>query len=155
MINSFTGQYRFLSNFWKCPVVYDGLVYPTAEHAYQAAKTTDLLLRETIRSMPRPGQAKKAGSEIKDTILPGWFDVTPAGKTLRYEVMKQIVNNKFSAPNFDIIRALMKTRGQKLEEGNSWGDTFWGVYSRTRQGDNHLGKILMEIRDVRYKDYRP
>lgn len=39
MINSFMGKYRFLSNFWPCKVIFNGLEYPSTEHAYQAAKT--------------------------------------------------------------------------------------------------------------------
>lgn len=30
-------------------------------------------------------------------------------------------------------------------EVNNWGDTYWGVCNGI--GDNHLGKILMKIRD--------
>ena len=38
MIRSFTGEYRFLSNFFPSPVEFEGLVFPTVEHAFQAAK---------------------------------------------------------------------------------------------------------------------
>jgi hypothetical protein len=34
-----------------------------------------------------------------------------------------------------------------LVEGNRWGDQFWGVDLRTGLGENHLGKILMKVRD--------
>ncbi|MGM9605038.1 MAG: hypothetical protein ACI3XG_08225 [Faecousia sp.] len=33
-----------------------------------------------------------------------------------------------------------------LEEGNTWHDTFWGVDAKTRDGENHLGRILMRVR---------
>lgn len=29
-------------------------------------------------------------------------------------------------------------------EGNTWGDKFWGVCDG--EGENHLGKLLMEVR---------
>ena len=31
--------------------------------------------------------------------------------------------------------------------GNTWGDTCWGVDLRTGQGENHLGRILMKVRE--------
>jgi len=51
MINEFQGQYRFLSNFWFLPngIEYEGKIYKTVEHAYQAAKFTDKKIREEIR----------------------------------------------------------------------------------------------------------
>ena len=38
-IESFHDEYRFLSNFWPVLIDYEGIVYPTSEHAFQAAKT--------------------------------------------------------------------------------------------------------------------
>ena len=40
-VTEFQGEYRFLSNFWPAQVVFEGVTYPTSEHAYQAAKTLD------------------------------------------------------------------------------------------------------------------
>src|SRR6185369_8674281 len=40
-ILEFQGDNRFLSNFFPAEVIYEGITYPTAEHAYQAAKTLD------------------------------------------------------------------------------------------------------------------
>ena len=34
-----------------------------------------------------------------------------------------------------------------LEEGNGWHDTFWGVDLKTGEGENHLGRILMQVRE--------
>lgn len=39
-IDSFRGNFRWLSNFWPCSVVLDGVVYPSVENAYQAVKRT-------------------------------------------------------------------------------------------------------------------
>ena len=41
-ITEFQNQHRFLSNFWRAEVVHEGIAYPSAEHAYQAAKTLDV-----------------------------------------------------------------------------------------------------------------
>ena len=46
-INRFVGPHRFLSNFWPVWIRFEGEVYPTLEHAYQAAKTIDLIREGT------------------------------------------------------------------------------------------------------------
>ncbi len=46
--------------------------------------------------------------------------------------------------HFDLREKLLATGDRKLVEGNTWGDTFWGVCRGN--GKNHLGKILMKIR---------
>lgn len=57
-ISDFSGGNHFLSNFHPSPVTMDGVIYPTVEHAYQAAKTIDHAEREVIRTSPGPGMAK-------------------------------------------------------------------------------------------------
>ena len=42
---------------------------------------------------------------------------------------------------------LLSTGDCLLEEGNWWGDKFWGVDIKTREGENHLGKIIMQVRE--------
>lgn len=45
MINSFTGDYYFLSNFYMAPVSYNGWDYTNNEAAFQAQKTKNRRLR--------------------------------------------------------------------------------------------------------------
>ncbi len=134
MIDSFQGKYRFLSNFYACPIPYEGLVYPTSEHAYQAAKTTDLFERKCIQAAATPGQAKKLGRSI--TLRPDW-DI------IKLDVMREILNIKFGTLPFKA--SLLSTDNEELVEGNTWNDTYWGKCNGV--GDNHLGRLLMEIRD--------
>lgn len=51
MIDSFRGQYRFLSNFFPALCNYEGIVYPTVEHGYQAAKTLNLDIRKKKKNI--------------------------------------------------------------------------------------------------------
>jgi len=60
-IKGFFGEYRFLSNFWFADVFYEGLVYPSVEHAFQAAKTFDIDERLDILKCAEPGEAKRLG----------------------------------------------------------------------------------------------
>jgi ribA/ribD-fused uncharacterized protein len=136
VINSFSGEYRFLSNFWLVPVTYEGITYPSAEHAYQAAKSLDPVIREVFFMLDSPSEAKRMGQQI--IVRPDWNEV-------RINVMRDIVTAKFEQ-NDHMMRLLMETKGYHLIEGNTWGDTFWGQ-SPIGNGRNELGKILMSIRD--------
>ena len=134
MIDNFKGEYRWLSNFHLVDVVYDGEVYPSTEHAYQAAKTLHDITREQIRLAPTPGVAKALGKAC--LLRPDWEEI-------KVEVMEDLLRQKFKNP---LLKAkLLATVGHDLVEGNHWGDTFWGVCRD--KGLNMLGKLLMQIRD--------
>ena len=136
MIASFSGEYRFLSNFWIAPVEYEGIVYPSSEHAYQAAKTLNKDLRGAFAEITSPAEVKRLGQTI--AMRHDWDDV-------KINVMRDIVTAKFEQ-NPELMKMLMATKGHDLIEGNTWGDTFWGECP-IGKGRNELGKILMSIRD--------
>lgn len=133
VIDSFFANYRFLSNFEPCTVVYDGMTYKCSEAAYQAAKTTDVSLRIAFTTM-NGSKAKYAGQKLP--IRADWNDV-------KVDVMYEIVKDKFSR-NPELKAKLLSTGTLQLIEGNYWGDKFWGVCNG--EGENHLGKILMRVR---------
>jgi len=139
MINDFSGRYSFLSNFYPSPVVYDGMEYPTVEHAYQAAKTLNPAEREQIRNLkkkdgfPWPGEAKRVGRRV--TLRKDW-------ELVKLDIMRLLLVQKFSRS--DLKRALVETGTRHLVEGNWWGDTYWGVCKG--EGNNYLGRLLMTIR---------
>jgi hypothetical protein len=137
MIAQFFNGYRWLSNFYLAPIVIQGITYTSSEAAYQAAKTTDLEIRHQIAVMS-PSQAKRYGSGKRSQLKlrPDWEDI-------KVDAMKYIVRQKFiQHPN--LAKKLIKTGSRELIEGNTWGDTFWGVCNGV--GKNMLGIILMEIR---------
>ena len=49
--------------------------------------------------------------------------------------------------NEELRRLLLSTGDRVLIEGNTWNDTFWGVSLKSGNGQNHLGKILMRVRE--------
>jgi ribA/ribD-fused uncharacterized protein len=135
IIDRFTKEagYDFLSNFYGSTVRFEGGLYPTVEHAYQAAKTMDLSVRELIRRSHGPHEAKKLGQGILKR--PDWDDV-------KVDIMRNLIREKFENP---FLRPLLIATGEKqLVLGNKWNDTFWGVCRGV--GENWLGKILMEER---------
>lgn len=134
MIKEFQGDYRWLSNFWRSPVEYEGVIYPTVENAYQAAKTLDLDIRQEMVAST-PGQAKRKGKIIK--IREDWDKV-------KISIMRDLLYQKFSQEPF--LGMLLDTGSEEIQEGNYWHDTYWGIDLKTGQGENRLGKLIMSIR---------
>lgn len=135
MIDRFSGEYEWLSNFYPCEVTYKGTTYPSVENAYQAAKMDMAQCYphelHALRSCS-PGTAKRLGSKSNPD---GW-------QSFKLVVMKDLLDQKFRKPDFADL--LLATGDQKIVEGNNWGDTFWGICNG--KGANHLGCMIQEIR---------
>jgi len=133
VISGFQGDYRWLSNFEPVDVVFEGEIYPSVEHAYVAAKTLDRTTRRSIAALATPGAAKRAGKSIK--LRTDWEEV-------KLKVMSELVRQKFQ--HVRMRKLLLATEDAQIIETNSWGDVFWGVCQGV--GQNHLGRIIMEVR---------
>lgn len=146
-IEGFHSEYRFLSNFYRhmdpimeehsqgvlsCPVT---LAYRTAEHAYQAAKYTNLDHKIEVADAKTPGDAKVVGRRYKARL--DW-------DAIKLDVMLQVVRQKFYQPQ--LRQLLLSTGNAVLVEVNHHGDHFWGT-DEFLDGENHLGRILMQVRD--------
>jgi len=140
VIDSFRGDFGFLSNFYEASIWVDGERYKSVEHAYQAAKATDPTTKKMIREAKTPGIAKQLG---KSCQLPKDWDVK------KVRIMRRLVREKFKNP---LLRSLLlATEDVTLVEGNTWNDTFFGVCRGV--GQNWLGKILMSERDrIRHEE---
>lgn len=143
-ITSFSGEHRFLSNFWPADVTFEGVRFPSAEHAYQAAKTVDVSERARIAALATPSDAKRAGRAL--ICRADWDRV-------KLDVMERCVRDKF-LNNAGLGARLLATGEAELIEGNDWGDEYWGVCNG--RGANHLGKILMKVRaELHQRDAGP
>jgi len=132
-IKGFQGKYRFLSNFWPCLLKFEGLAYLSSEAAYQASKSSNPETKEKFTSIDAR-LARNLGRQIG--IRDDW-------EQDKLNVMYRILRAKFTQePQRQI---LLGTGDAYLEETNYWHDTFWGVYNGV--GENHLGRLLMVIRD--------
>lgn len=127
----FKGEYRWLSNFWLSPIMFEDLEYPTVENAYQAAKTKG---DRKLFSRCSPRLAKEEGRKVN--LREDWDNV-------KLLVMYELLEYKFLKNTF-LAKKLIDTNDIELIEGNTWGDIFWGVCNG--KGENHLGRILMDIR---------
>lgn len=141
-IREFKGRWAFLSNFHPAVLVWEGIQYPTSEHAFNAGKTLDLDVRRDIARAPTPREAKRRGRSRSLVLRDGWDE------RVRFEVMASVLDAKFrSDPRR--IEALLSTGAAMLVEGNRWCDVTWGrcLCSKHRGGgENHLGRLLMDLR---------
>lgn len=145
MIDSFTGRWNFLSNFFPVEIEHQGIKYPSVEHYYVAMKVKNdqqidgkyigyVDCRELISKIKTPGEAKRFGRTLK--IRKDWDNV-------KFDVMLWGVREKFKKE--ELKEMLLNTGDQQLIEGNFWNDTYWGVCKGV--GENNLGKILMRVRE--------
>jgi ribA/ribD-fused uncharacterized protein len=78
-------------------------------------------------------------------LRPGWDE------TVRFEVMAAVLRAKFGH-HPGRVEALLSTGAAVLVEGNTWHDQTWGDCRCGRaacaeRGANHLGRLLMELRN--------
>lgn len=130
----FFNEFEFLSNFVPARVKLDDVEYPTVEHAYQAAKTTDQKQRGLVKLAVTPGQAKRLGRRV--TIRDDW-------ESVKEDVMLDLLRQKFQYPQYK--KDLLETGDAYLEETNYWNDEYWGVCNG--KGKNRLGTLLMKVRE--------
>jgi ribA/ribD-fused uncharacterized protein len=139
-INSFSGEYSWLSNFHPIKVTYQGLEFGSVEAAYQAAKCKNP--EDMKKFVPlSPKEAKKLGRTI--TIREDWWQC-------KVEIMCKLVVQKFSDPT--LKAKLIATDGIELVEGNYWHDNYWGrctcATCASKEQHNYLGEILMQVRII-------
>lgn len=145
-IQSFSDEYRVLSNFWEVSVAYEGARYPTVEHAYVAAKTTDPALRREVAVLASAGKAKRYGKK-KIQEREDW-------EQIKFQVMKELTRQKYTHP--PLAEQLLDTGDALIEEGNPWHDQTWGNCTCNNQSgehpeclapdENRLGRLLMQVR---------
>ncbi|KAI0254487.1 DUF1768-domain-containing protein, partial [Lactifluus subvellereus] len=126
------------TNFSLHSVEYEGKIYPTAEHLFQALKfmTTDPALAEHIRTQPTARAARTEAGSRRAYQRQDWFDVN-------VEAMDAVLYAKFTQHG-DLREKLLGTGMRELIE-DSPDDSFWGI-GRDGQGRNELGKALMRLR---------
>lgn len=140
VVDTFAGEFGFLSNFAPAPTPYGGWLYPTSEHAYASAKTRDAAAIAAIRDTDDPAQAKVFGRAAP--LVDGW-------ESAKFAAMEAVVHAKFEH-NPQLADRLLATHGWLLVEGNTWHDQVWGSCRcdehRAVPGGNALGVILMAVR---------
>jgi len=135
MIEEFKDEFSFLSNFATCHIVYEGIEFSSVEAAYQAAKCKYDFEKKEFANLTA-SKAKRKSKRI--VVREDWEDI-------KIEVMEKLLIQKFNQEPFKT--KLLETKNHIIQEGNNWGDVFWGVDLKTKIGKTHLGVLLMKIRD--------
>jgi ribA/ribD-fused uncharacterized protein len=130
------GRHYMLSNFSAHALYFNGIMCPTAEHAYQGSKFSQTSMRLFVSKQISPLGAKKVAHNNRDKYRKDWEEV-------KLRVMEEILRVKL-ATHSEVREALLATGQAEIVE-NSQTDSFWG-WGPDRQGQNHLGKIWMKLR---------
>jgi N-glycosidase YbiA len=137
-IKFYTSDFYVFNNFSAHAVEFRGKLYPTSEHAYQAAKCTDPQGQEAIRNARSPLQAKALANETYRAARdPDWASKKVA-------VLEEILRAKL-AQHLEAREALQNSGHEDIVE-DSPTDYFWGE-GADGSGQNMLGKLWMKIRD--------
>ena len=131
-INEFKGKYYFLSNFYNAEITYNGYTFRNNEAAFQAQKCPSRIKEFCDLN---PSEAKRLGRHV--CLRYDW-------EYVKEDIMYEVCKTKF-IQHPDLAQLLIDTGDAALIEGNTWGDTTWGVCDGI--GENKLGNILMKIRD--------
>lgn len=119
------------------PLIVGDIKFPTVENYYQAMKFG---AEDTVRLIAgmNPYAAKKYAATYRKQ-----FELNP--KFDRLVVMEEGLRFKF-APGTTWHKKLMDTGNEEIVEWNNWHDLYWGKDVVTKEGENHLGRILMKLR---------
>lgn len=142
MIKEFQGQYRWLSNFAPINIKLGNKTYASVEHAYMSMKSTSIVWKDfCAQPAVSAGQVKRESKKI--TLRDDWEDI-------KLRVMEDLLRIKFNNPEYKDL--LLATGNQNIQEGNYWNDKFFGICLKTGIGENHLGRLIMKIRDELLKE---
>ena len=132
--------YGAFSNLYRRDFEFEGEVYPTAEHAYQAGKARKPEVRTWLMSAPSPALLAMAAHGLY------YWDISPGWSTNKFDRMKRVVQAKFSQHE-DLRRLLLDTGEVRLVESatvDSVVNRLWGEVNGV--GQNKLGQFLMDVR---------
>jgi ribA/ribD-fused uncharacterized protein len=128
------------SNLYQRPIEFEGLVYPTSEHAYQAGKASKPAVRDWILSAPTPALAAMAAHGLYV------WDVVPDWAQIKFDRMRRVLRAKFDQ-HPDLQELLLATGEARLVEAGTVSNAvnrLWGEVDG--KGENMLGVMLMELR---------
>lgn len=132
--------YGAFSNLFQRPIEFEGITFPTSEHAYQAGKARKPAVREWILSAPTPALAAMAAHGLYV------WDVVPNWAQIKFDRMRAVLRAKFDQ-NTDLRDLLLSTGDARLVEVgtvNNAVNRLWGEVDG--KGENMLGVMLMELR---------
>lgn len=128
-------QYRFLSNFHPCSISYEGIEYPSVEHAFQAAKSLDMEERRKVAACKSPTLAKRAGRKV--ALRDGWH-------VIKLGILEELLRLKFKDPA--LAAQLQGTGDAELVENDFWKNRGKKATAPVVDVGGVMGSLLMKIR---------
>ncbi|WP_223476582.1 NADAR family protein [Oricola indica] len=133
--------YGAFSNLYRREVVFDGEVFATSEHAYQAGKARKPAVRKWLMEAPSPALLAMAAHGLY------YWDVAPGWSKMKFDRMRAVLRAKFTQHN-DLRVLLLSTGDARIVETatvDNEVNRLWGEVNGI--GRNMLGVLLMEVRD--------
>lgn len=139
VVGCYEREFFVFSNFSSFQVRWSGRLWPTSEHAYQAAHffETAPQLVEDIYNATSAHRAFKIAKSNGDKAREDWEDV-------KVDIMEDICRHKLQQHPY-VYEKLNLTEDVLIVE-DSPVDSFWG-WGSDRKGRNELGKVWMRLRD--------
>lgn len=132
--------YGAFSNLFRRSVIFEGEVFATSEHAYQAGKARKPAVRRWLMAAPSPALLAMAAHGLY------YWDVAPGWSATKFDRMRAVLRAKFTQ-HADLGALLLSTGDAMLIESatvDNEVNRLWGQVNGV--GRNMLGTLLMELR---------
>ena len=132
--------YGVFSNLYRRSIVFEGEVYATNEHAYQAGKARKPAVRRWLMDAPSPALLAMAAHGLY------YWDIAPGWSAGKFDRMRTVLRAKFTQHE-DLGSVLLSTGEARLVEAGTVDNgvnRLWGEVNGV--GQNMLGKMLMKLR---------
>lgn len=139
VVGCYEREFYVFSNFSSFQVAWKGRLWPTSEHAYQAAHFFEtapeyIAIIANLRSAHEAFKFAKANGNMSPD---NWEDV-------KVDIMEDICRHKLQQHKY-IQEKLLMTNDELIVEDSPY-DACWG-WGDDKKGRNELGKVWMRLRD--------
>lgn len=123
-------------------MIFDGVEFPSAEHAYQYGKPRRQEVRDWLMAAPSPALLAMAAHGLYH------WDIAPGWSKTKVDRMRRVLLAKFTQHE-DLRGILLSTGNARLVETGKEDNVvnrFWGEVNGV--GKNTLGVLLTEVRNA-------
>ncbi len=138
--------YGVFSNLLWRPIEFEGEIFETAEHAYQAGKARKPEVKAWLMAAPTPALLAMAAHGLYV------WDINSDWSRVKFDRMRGVLRAKFTQHR-DLLAILLSTRSARLIESATVDNAvnrLWGEVNGV--GKNMLGEMLMELRTTLQKE---
>lgn len=144
-IRSFTGEFAFLANSYKCKIKYDWLTFESVEDALASSMLMSRINKVVMTKIQGPADFVRT--------VPEEFKIT----CNLVKDCREFLRQKFHEKS-ELAAKLEATANRELlnfVDGDDILSITFGINKATGQGENHLGRLLMELRFLNRQKVKP